>query len=571
MLSGQKKSNTSNSRIGLGMSSFGINEREQFGQNLRLAMACIEGPSVPTNTPAIPSDESGICDRLKTLAQEESSSLADFLELLVRFDELEGWKSRGAAHCAAWVNYELGVSPQLGWAYLRAGRQLRSLPTTAALFRAGKLTWSKVRCIASVADKDTEKTLCHASLDASYTDVKLLCGTYRWSNDADENSGDNDRAVKQWNSRSLSWKETSIGSTLIQIALPPELAQAFLNSIEQSLSQVGDELENEPDDKQRNISQRRADAAVLMAETSLQAAGREMATADRYQVIVSVDASELSASEPKLEAELHPAMDTESIKSQQPVSQHKCAKSGRATIKGAGPVARDTARRIACDCSFTHHTTQHGELTDIGRKSRLWPAAMSRAIKDRDQHCQYPGCSKTHQLQIHHIVHWADGGVTSIDNGVSVCQFHHTMLHEGGHVIQKVEGDEQIMAEQFANQQHANDLAMFDVEKQLRNDQDSFAGVRALSPTRYRFRVVDANGNDIRYDQSNVQNAAIANFQYPTSGPEDIRVSCAEPVSGSYTVSRRAVKSTRSGLSPPVYPRGCMPQHNFPFECQAAR
>ncbi len=489
------------------MSSFGISEREQFGQSVRLAMACIEGAPVPVNTPAMPSDDLEICERLKIIAQEGNSSLADFLELLVRFDELEGWKKRGAAHCAAWANNELGISPQLGWAYLRAGRQLRSLPTTAALFRAGKLSWSKVRCIVSVADKNTEKTLCHAALDASCTDVQLLCATYRWKDDDAENSGDKDRAVKQWNSRSLSWKETSNGSTLIQLSLPPEIAQAFLNSVEHSLNLV--------DDKQSTISQRRADATVLMAETSLQAAGREIATADRYQVIVSVEESELSSSK-------------------QPQTK-------RATIKGAGPVARDTARRIACDCSITNHKTHNGEPTNIGRKSRLWPAAMSRAIKDRDQHCQYPGCSKTNHLQIHHITHWADGGVTSIENGVCVCSYHHTMLHEGGQVIQRVNDVEHRMTEQFTHQQHANDVAMFDVEKQLRNNKASFADVRALSPTRYRFRVVDANGDDIRYAQS-----------ISIIAPEDTRVSCAEPASDTYWHLHRAATLT-TGEQPTRY------------------
>ena len=506
--------NAGNSRIRFGLSSFDINEREKFGQSLRLAMACIEKPNVPVINLAMPSDESGICERLKTITQENNSSLADFLELLVRFDELEGWRSRGAAHCAGWVNAELGLSPQMGWAYLRAGRQLRVLPTTTALFRAGKLSWSKVRCIAAVADKNTEKTLCHAALDASYTDVKYLCATYRWKDDADANSDDNDRAVKQWNSRSLHWKEASDGSTLIQLSLPPELAQAFLKSVEQSLNQ----MENPVDDKQSTISQRRADAAVLMAESSLQAAGREMATADRYQVVVSVEASELSALKP-----------LPTLTQTQTRQQTK-----RATVKGAGAIARETARRIACDCSITHHTTQHGEPTNIGRKSRLWPAAMSRAIKDRDQHCQYPGCTKTHQLQIHHITHWADGGVTSIENGVAICGYHHTMLHEGGHVIQQVEGNAQQMHKQFTDQQHASDFAMSEIEKQLRNNEASFSNVRALSPTRYRFRVVDAKGDDIRYDPLSVNGSVNSGHQYSKVASEDIRVSCSEPVLNEY-------------------------------------
>ena len=160
---------------------------------------------------------------------------------------------------------------------------------------------------------------------------------------------------------------------------------------------------------------------------------------------------------------------------------------------------------------------------------------MSRAIKDRDQHCQYPGCTKTHQLQIHHIKHWADGGDTSIENGVTVCSFHHTMLHEGGHVIQKIDGKAQQMYKQFTDQQHTSDLAMSEVEKQLRNDQASFADVRALSPTRYRFRVVDAYGIDIRYSGASVYGSTTDSHQYSVTRSEDTRVSCAEPATGIYS------------------------------------
>ena len=282
-----KSDSPSDSQNQLGMSSFGANDRQQFGQNVRLAMACIEGSAEPVNAKAIPSDKAAIHQRLKVLSQDITSSHADLLELLVRFDDMEGWKTRGASHCAAWVNLELGISLQLGWEYLRVGRKLRLLPTTSALFRAGKLSWSKIRLIVSVADTDNEKTLCHAALDASVTEVKRLCNGYRWADDDNGDNGDseNDQALKQWESRSLSWDKLSNGNARIQLILPPEIAQAFLNSVEHSLSLM------EVDDADNKISQRRADAAVVMAETSLQAAGRDIATADRYQVIVSVNAS----------------------------------------------------------------------------------------------------------------------------------------------------------------------------------------------------------------------------------------------------------------------------------------
>ena len=452
--------NKTDTILPLGMSSFGTKDRQQFGQNIRIAMACIEGSAAPVIAKAIPSDEAAIHHRLKVLSQDITSSHADLLELLVRFDDMEGWRKQGASHCAAWVNLELGISLQLGWEYLRVGRKLRLLPTVTALFRAGKLSWSKIRLLVSVANADNEKTLCHAALDASVTEVKRLCSEYRWAED-ETHDGENERAVKQWESRSLSWDEVSNGSTRIQLVLPPELAQAFLNSIEHSLSLI------EVDDSEHTVSQRRADAAVLMAESNLQVAGRDIATADRYQVIVSVDSAELATP------------------------------SKRATVKGAGPIARETARRIACDCSVTTVHKANGEPTDIGRRSRLWPAVMARAIKDRDRHCQFYGCTQTKNLQIHHIEHWADGGKTCVDNGACLCQYHHTMVHEGGYSIEAVAGSEQRLAQQFSAQRHEDDLGMFSVEADLRNDEVSFSKVRGLSPTRYRFCVLDSEGRDL--------------------------------------------------------------------------
>ncbi len=334
-------------RIPLGMGSFDQLERDQFGQNIRLAMECIEGTSEPVNSKVIPLDEAYIRQRLKAVSHEITSHHADLLELLVRFDDLEGWKTSDARHCAAWMNFEIGAGIQSGWEYLRVGRKLRTLPTLRALFRAGKLSWSTVRLISRVADEDNERTFCHAALDASVSGVKRLCAGYRWQEDSN-GEAENDRALQQWNSRSLTWNETSNGSTRIQVILPPDLTQAFLSSVEHSLSQL--------DDTNSSMSQCRADAAVLMAETSLQSGGRKTATADRYQIIVSVDASELSAVDTTVAA----GSDI-SIPSKRP------------SVKGAGPIARETAKRIACDCSISINRTVNGEPVDVGRKSRIWP------------------------------------------------------------------------------------------------------------------------------------------------------------------------------------------------------
>jgi hypothetical protein len=61
-----------------------------------------------------------------------------------------------------------------------------------------------------------------------------------------------------------------------------------------------------------------------------------------------------------------------------------------------------------------------------------------------------------------------------------------------------VENNDQRLNEQFMRQQRSHDISMFDFEKELRNDEASFNTVRKLTPTCYRFRVVNAQGQEIR-------------------------------------------------------------------------
>ena len=42
-------------------------------------------------------------------------------------------------------------------------------------------------------------------------------------------------------------------------------------------------------------------------------------------------------------------------------------------------------------------------------------------------------------------------------------------------------------------QQNKDDINQFDFEKSLRDDKDSFNTVRKLCPTRFRYRILDAN------------------------------------------------------------------------------
>ncbi len=107
---------------------------------------------------------------------------------------------------------------------------------------------------------------------------------------------------------------------------------------------------------------------------------------------------------------------------------------GTATLGSGVPVTAETARRLACDATVIPAVLgSAGEPLDLGRAARLVSTAQRRALVLRDQGCRFPGCDRPPQwTDAHHLVPWANGGPTNLDNLVSPCRWHHTAVHEGG-------------------------------------------------------------------------------------------------------------------------------------------
>ncbi|MCH7533728.1 MAG: HNH endonuclease, partial [Gemmatimonadetes bacterium] len=75
-----------------------------------------------------------------------------------------------------------------------------------------------------------------------------------------------------------------------------------------------------------------------------------------------------------------------------------------------------------------------GSVLDVGRKTRTVPPALRRALDARDRGCRFPGCGLRF-TDAHHIVHWADGGETKLENTLLLCRSHHRRVHEGGYQV----------------------------------------------------------------------------------------------------------------------------------------
>ena len=72
-----------------------------------------------------------------------------------------------------------------------------------------------------------------------------------------------------------------------------------------------------------------------------------------------------------------------------------------------------------------------GVPVSVGRALRIVPERTRRLVLDRDRGCRFPGCVARAHLEVHHVVHWVDGGRTDLANLVAVCPFHHDAHHRG--------------------------------------------------------------------------------------------------------------------------------------------
>ena len=87
--------------------------------------------------------------------------------------------------------------------------------------------------------------------------------------------------------------------------------------------------------------------------------------------------------------------------------------------------------KLTCEGTLQPLWERAGVPVSVGRALRIVPERTRRLVLDRDRGCRFPGCVATAHLQVHHVVHWAHGGRTDLDNLVALCPFHHDAHHAG--------------------------------------------------------------------------------------------------------------------------------------------
>ena len=74
-----------------------------------------------------------------------------------------------------------------------------------------------------------------------------------------------------------------------------------------------------------------------------------------------------------------------------------------------------------------------GVVIDVGRTRYRPPAGLADLVRARDRACVFPTCqTPACRCDIDHLTAWSQGGTTSLDNLVVLCEAHHRLKHTPG-------------------------------------------------------------------------------------------------------------------------------------------
>jgi hypothetical protein len=371
---------------------------------------------------------SALEDEITTLSACISVATWRLLMLIAELDRRGAWQGWGVMSCAHWLNWKCGIDLGAAREKVRVAKALVSLPLTSAALAAGEVSYSKVRAITRVATPESESYLLMIAHYGTASHVEKLVRAYRSVDRLREASRARDANAR----RSMSWSHEDDGSFSIRIRLPAEQGALVLKAVRAAAAAQRaerDGADREPsadvsaetsalrmpsansfDEAESPAEARNADALCHIAEQFLANEATTSQQAERYQVVVHVDASALQ----------------------------ETGHGERCHIEHGPALAAETARRLACDASIvTLDEDERGEPLNVGRRTRTIPPAIRRALMHRDKGCRFPGCLNHLYVDAHHIRHWADGGETRMENLTLLCRHHHGLLHEGGFTLEQ--------------------------------------------------------------------------------------------------------------------------------------
>jgi hypothetical protein len=363
-----------------------------------------------------------LAEELVGLAEQIDRLRARQVAIAAEFDSRMAYTDDGAVNTAAWLAPRARISRSEAHQIVALGRAQRRMPRTAEAVADGSLSVAQARVMSrSVNDRTADVFAGHEDVlveQAARLTVDQLARVMRfWEYQADADGLDPAQRLREKRRAYLSTTFNGMGR--LEADLDPESAAVVGTVLEEIVQQLW--RAEHPDDTgepPRTTGQRRADALVEMARRASSANDHAPAAQPLISVVTDLDALQgLKGGTAELRV-------------------------GGVSGDGGGlPVGIETVRRLACDSRVSRIVLgPDSEVLDVGRAARTATPAQRRALVVRDGGCGFRRCDRPPGwCQVHHVVHWADGGTTDLALMLYLCSFHHHLCHEGGWTIHLTE------------------------------------------------------------------------------------------------------------------------------------
>jgi hypothetical protein len=312
------------------------------------------------------------------------------LSAVAELDRRKAWRVDGATTMVSWLVQRCSVTASTARDWVTAAEKLQSLPKISEALSQGKLSFDQIKPLVQVAKPDTDARLAEDATKWSAKQVRELAIAANRQSD-DQAAGNYSHRFLRFNDHRRSFSGT----------LPEDQYARVKGALTARTGRMPKGT--------TTFEQRMADALVEACGQS----ASEGTPWKRTTVVVHADLSYLAGGD------------------------------GAAELDVLGPLAPEVARRLACDAKIILSAdNEKGHSIQQGTAARNPSPAQRMEIRRRDKGCRFPGCTYTEFTDVHHVVHWLNGGPTSIPNLVTLCDQHHRSVHELGW---KMSGDANVL------------------------------------------------------------------------------------------------------------------------------
>lgn len=334
--------------------------------------------------------------------------------LVGTWDSRLAWAADGARSGATWLAAHTEASRPAAAAEVRVARQLRAMPGTGAAFARGKLGQAKVRLLAHEA---------HEVPDAFARDEAFLVGVI-----ADLRVDEAARALAHWHAH------VDPDGTRENTERQRERRGVHLSQSLGGLWHLDGRLDAESGEVLRDALNRLGNERLRAEKAEADAAGTIVtSTAAHRRADALVELARQANAQPDGGARTVPSV-TLVLQADKLTDPATTATDVVGETVAGTPVPAEQGLRWCCDTVIGRVVLGPDSLpVDLGRSARLVSPAQRRALVIRDRGCTFPGCDcPPGRADAHHLVHWAHGGATDLENLALLCSFHHHRVHEGG-------------------------------------------------------------------------------------------------------------------------------------------